>query len=327
MNRAAEILVIVLLVILSPANGNCRQSPFPYNFHNAHDLDPGSVVEIDDPPNDSIHKGRLTGVILTTSVLYVGSIAGLYQMWYRDYPQSSFHFIDDNKEWMLMDKLGHVTTSYWIGRIGYQALRWSGVDRKKSIWLGGSLGFVYLTTVEILDGFSTEWGASSGDLIANAAGAALFIGQQLGWDEQRILLKFSYSPTDLARYRPDLLGNTSLQRVLKDYNGQTYWLSANIHSFLHKESRFPDWLNVAFGYGADGMLGANSNPDMHEGVPLPYYDRYSQYYLTMDSDLTKKKTRSETLKLILTMIGFIKIPFPTIEFNKHDKARFHWIYF
>jgi hypothetical protein len=31
------------------------------------------------------------------------------------------------------------------------------------------MGFAFLTAVEVLDGFSSEWGASSGDIIANAS--------------------------------------------------------------------------------------------------------------------------------------------------------------
>ena len=36
----------------------------------------------------------------------------------------------------------------------------------------------FLTTVETLDGFSEEWGASWGDLIANTSGTFVFIGQE-----------------------------------------------------------------------------------------------------------------------------------------------------
>jgi hypothetical protein len=44
--------------------------------------------------------------------------------------------------------------------------------------------------------------------------------------------------------------------MLKDYNGQTYWLSVNLHSF-YKGSKIPKWLNLAIGYGANGMLTGN----------------------------------------------------------------------
>ena len=104
-----------------------------------------------------------------------------------------------------------------------------------------------------MDGFSEEWGFSWTDMAANAAGTGLYVGQQLLWEEQRILLKYSFHRTQFAKQRPNILGNGLSEEFLKDYNGQTYWLSANINSFLKTES-IPNWLNVAFGYGAEGML-------------------------------------------------------------------------
>lgn len=273
------------------------------------------------------YKKRLIGVSVSAGALYAISMTGLYKLWYADYPQSSFHFINDCGQWLSMDKIGHTVTSYWIGRIGYESLRWSGLERKKAIWYGGTWGFVYLTTVEIFDGFSEEWGASVCDVAANTLGSAIFIGQQFLWDEQRITTKFSFHQTDYAQYRPDLLGENFMESLLKDYNGQTYWVSANIASFLPEGSRFPGWLDVSFGYSGEGMLGAKSNPDEYNGEPLPDFDRYSQYLLSLDVDLTKIKTKNETVRLLLNLVGFIKIPFPAVEFNKFDKVKWHWIYY
>jgi hypothetical protein len=36
-----------------------------------------------------------------------------------------------------------------------------------------------LTIVEVFDGFSAEWGASTGDLIANATGTALYVSARI----------------------------------------------------------------------------------------------------------------------------------------------------
>jgi hypothetical protein len=66
-----------------------------------------------------------------------------------------------------------------------------GSRQEKAAWLGGATGFLMQSTIEILDGFSEKWGASSGDIAANGIGAALCISQQLLWNEQRILVKFS----------------------------------------------------------------------------------------------------------------------------------------
>lgn len=262
----------------------------------------------------------------TGATLYVGSIVGLYFLWYRDYPQSGFHFVNDLGAWKQIDKLGHITTSYYIGLIGYSSLRWSGVSEKKATWYGGMTGLVYLTTVEIMDGFSEQWGASLSDMAANTLGTALFISQQLTWHEQKFVLKFSFQSSPYAQYNPAQLGSTLPQRILKDYNGQTYWLSANISSLGLQHTRFPKWLNIAAGYGAEGMTGAFSNPDEINGIPVPYSERYRQYYISPDIDLSRIPVKSKTLRLILNTIGFIKIPMPALEFNKNG-VKFHPIYF
>ncbi len=275
----------------------------------------------------AVNRKRLNFLIIGGTAAYAGTMTGLYFAWYKDYPQSSFHFTRDGNEWMGVDKLGHATTSYWVGRIGYHALRWSGVREKHAVWVGGSMGLILLTTVEMFDGFSAEWGFSMADMLANVAGTGLFIGQQLGWKEQRFLLKFSYHPTEYAQYRPDVLGSTTIERALKDYNGQTYWLSGNISAFLRNESKFPKWLNVALGYGAKGMTGGSENATEYEGETIPEFQRTSQYFLTLDVDLTRIPTRSKFLKGVFTLLGFIKIPLPTLEYNAENNFVFHYLYF
>jgi len=275
---------------------------------------------------NTINKARINGLLIGGGLAYAGSMTGLYHLWFKNYPQSSFHFINDNHEWLQMDKAGHATSSYYIGLLGYEALRWAGFNNKKAAWYGGSMGFAYLTVIEILDGFSAGWGASSGDLIANSLGSAAFISQQLIWEEQRILMKWSFHMTGYAKYRPDLLGRSFAERALKDYNGQTIWLSANIRSFLKNERRFPGWLNIAFGYGAEGMIGANSNPAFHNDEPLPGFDRYRQFYISPDIDLTRIKTKSPLLNKTLKTFGFLKIPLPALEFSSKG-VKFHPLYF
>jgi hypothetical protein len=309
LNRQIIICIVLLLVITSKGNIVYAQTDDSTNFQ-----------------SDTLNRKRFALVTITGASLYVGSMVGLYFAWYKDYPQSSFHFINDNNEWLQMDKFGHVTTSYYLGLIGYSAMRWSGVSEKKSIWYGGMTGLVYLTTVEIMDGFSEQWGASPGDMVSNTLGTALFIGQQLAWHEQKFIMKYSFHTSPYAQYNPDQLGSTLPERMLKDYNGQTYWLSANISSLGLQHTLFPKWLNLAAGYGAEGMTGAYSNPSEVNGIPVPYSERYRQYYISPDIDLSRIPVKSKTLKLILNTIGFIKIPMPTLEFNKNG-VKFYPLYF
>jgi hypothetical protein len=267
-------------------------------------------------PAKTLNKKRFNGLMIGAGSLYAVSMAGLYVAWYKDYPLTGFHFFNDNAEWMQMDKMGHLTASYHIGVYCSDMFRWSGLERKKAIWLGGSMGSIFLTTIEIFDGFSAEYGASWGDLIANTGGSLLAIGQELAWDEQRIILRYGFMNSPGWQYRPNLLGSTVPERLLKDYNSYTMWLSFNIHSFLPETSRFPRWLNVAFGYGANGMLGAHSNPVEYNGAVLPHYERYRQYYFSLDVQLSKIRTRSKALKLIFSAFDVVKFPFPALEYNR-----------
>jgi len=278
-------------------------------------------------PSKQFNPRRFKGVVISEGLLSSLSLIALNNLWYSNFPRSSFHFINDNDEWLQIDKVGHAVSAYYTGKVGMDLLKWSGVERKKAIGYGGSLGFMFLTAVEILDGFPVEWGFSAGDLVANMLGSALLIGQEFGWNEQRIVLKYSFHKTTIAKYRPQLLGSNLAENLLKDYNGQTYWISANIHSFLHKESRFPKWLNISFGYGAYGMTGGSSNPTDVDGKPIPYFERFRQHYLSLDIDLTRISTRSKLLKTCFSTFGFIKVPFPTLEYNRVDGIVFHPFYF
>ena len=278
-------------------------------------------------PAPSLNKKRVVLVTTTQSALYGGSLIGLNELWYKNYPQSSFHFFNDNTEWFQMDKAGHVFSSYNVGFAGIELLKWSGVTRKKAIWYGGSVGFVYLGIIEVLDGFSSQWGFSWGDFAANTTGALMLVGQELVWKKQRITLKYSFQPSIYTQYRPEALGNNFSQQLLKDYNGQTYWLSVNIASFIKKESKFPKWLNVALGYGAEGMTGGYSNPVMYDGSGNQLlFERYRQFYLSLDVDLRNIKTKYPFVNTLFKTFGFIKFPAPSFEFNKHG-VQGHWIGF
>ncbi len=274
-------------------------------------------------PSDTLNKPRRNAVVNTQVALGVTTLVGLNQLWYSDYDQSKFHTLNDNGEWKQMDKLGHVLTSYHVGRVGADVLNWSGVSENDQLIYGATLGLTFLTVVEMFDGYSEEWGFSWGDMASNIAGTGLYVGQELLWNEQRITMKYSFHQTKYADIRPERLGENFFEQTLKDYNGQTYWLSANIISFF-KKSKVPKWLNVAVGYGAEGMLTGNDEPD---SILYPNQDRIRQYYLSLDIDLSRIRTNSRVLKSFLSVINFVKIPAPTFEINSKGRVKLHSIYF
>ena len=107
---------------------------------------------------------------------------------------------------------------------------------------------------------------------------------------------------------------------LKDYNGQTIWLSANLSSFSSHD-RLPRWLNLAAGYGAEGMVTASPTED-GSGIP-----RYRQFYFSPDIDLTRIRSRSKVVRTALFVLNSIKIPLPTLEYRSDGTWIGHWVYF
>ncbi|MCC6818423.1 MAG: DUF2279 domain-containing protein [Bacteroidia bacterium] len=257
----------------------------------------------------------LSGTVLTH--------AGLYQLWYKGYSSSRFHFFNDNHEWLQMDKFGHAFSSYYLGLVGIEAAKWAGVEENKR-WKWALFGSIFQNPIEIWDGLSSAWGASAGDLVANTAGTLMSAGQEYLWHEQKIKLKYSYTTSSYASIRPNTLGSNLSERLLKDYNAQTYWAC---YSPLNKGSF--RGLGLALGYGANGMVGGEDNIWLDQNKQIQDrsdISRYRQYYLALDFDLTKIKTKNKTLKTVFFLLNCIKLPTPAIEFSQGN-FKGYWLKF
>lgn len=264
--------------------------------------------------------------------LWGGTFYSLNKTWYANYPRSEFHFYNDWKEWQHMDKAGHTWSSYQISNHTSKIWQWAGMEKKKAIIIGGISGMAYLSIIEILDGYSDKWGFSIPDVMANTAGAGIYVAQELVWNEQRVSIKLSYSPYKygpLSTRANALFGSGDAEKVLKDYNGQTYWASVNLKSFF-PDSHIPDWFNIALGYGARTMLGGYENTwTTTYGSTINRSDipRYKRFYLSADIDLTRIKTKNKTVKTVLSLFNVLKVPAPTIEWNGLGKIKIHPFFF
>ena len=268
---------------------------------------------------DSVAIRNAIIVAGSETTVYVGSMVGLHQLWFKDRPWVGIHTINDNDDWLQMDKLCHATTAYHISLIGNESMRLAGLGSKPSALYGGGLSLLFMTSIELMDAGHKDWGFSWGDMAADVGGIALYTAQQLLWDEQRISLKYSFHPTEYAKYNPEELGNNLISQSLKDYNGITIWAAFNIKElFLDSGSRFPKWLTVDFGYGAKGMV---------EPLPTSDFDSVRQFYLAPGVDLAKLPVENRYLKALLRALSFIKLPMPTLEYNATDKFVWHWLYF
>jgi hypothetical protein len=278
-------------------------------------------------PTDSLNKKRAIGLSIGLGASSVGSLVGLGTIWYEDLGSNGFKFRDDWRDWLQMDKVGHAYSGYLITNNIYQSYRWVGLDKDKSLIIGSAAGFGYLLAFEVLDGLSDEWGFSWSDIGANTVGVGLFFLQQEYWKEQRIRMKFSSSASPYAQYRPEVLGSNYTERLLKDYNGQTYWMSVNPYSFLHDNSRFPKWLNIAFGYSIDERLyGSQNTANFEIDGQERVFTSKRQYLLSLDIDLQKIPVKQPWLKTVFHTLNHVKIPFSALEYS-NTGFKFHGIYF
>ncbi len=305
---------------------------------------------------DTLDKPRLIITSSVAAVGYVGMTLALDKLWYADYARSPMHSFDDSQEWSQMDKTGHFFTTYFESKWASDIYRWTGIKRKNAALIGAGTGMLFQTTLEVLDGYSAEWGFSWSDMAANTAGSGLFLAQELAWKEQRIVLKISSHARNSELYnqmiyssnnpsvstslgaRSDALygnGKNPFVQLLKDYNTLTLWSSVNIWSFLpnREESKFPKWLNVAVGYGAENLYkGApeygwkDKNGNEFQLNPADY-PRYRQIYIAPDIDLTRLPIKNKTLKTLLAGLNVFKFPLPTVEFTTTGQVNWHAFYF
>ena len=269
------------------------------------------------PDSSTLDRKKLNTFIIASAAGYTAGIATLNHVWYKDTERQPFRFFNDNAEWKQMDKAGHFFSSFYLSEIPAGVLNRYGVHERKADLIGALSGFFLTLPIEIMDGFSDGYGASAGDLVADAAGPVVYLGQKLAWGEIRLRPKFSFHRTRYAPMRPVLLGDNLLSEIVKDYNGQTYWLSVDVDRFI----TFPEWLNFAIGYGAHDMVYARDHQNEGGG-----FNPYRQYYLAVDLDLTAIKTRSPWIKTLLDVLNTVRLPAPAMEFSSNG-SKFHPFYF
>lgn len=279
-------------------------------------IQPASAQSNDIAP-PFVNKKRLKFVIVSSSVAYLGATATLNEVWYSQSSRSPFHFFNDIGEWKQMDKAGHIFSAFQLSSIGSKAFRWSGLSENRSDRIAAISSFGIMASIEILDGFSSAYGASLTDLSANALGIGLYYGQKALWHEIRIYPKFSFHRTSFASLRPNTLGSNLPEEIIKDYNGQTEWISFDMDKF----TRFPKWLNLAVGYGVDGMIYAKNQTNFQIGL-----NSNRQFYLALDFDLNAFHSKSRFINTIIYFVNMIKLPSPALEFS-NGRIKGHYFYF
>jgi len=304
----------------------------------------GQIDTISNVDHSIDYSKRKKSLLYGVGSAYIVGSTSLYFAWYKQNPQSKFHFFNDRKEWLMMDKLGHVYSGYNQSYIMHKGLKWAGYDDNKALLYSSLIGIGFQTTIEVMDGFSSKWGFSNTDFVANIVGVAGFALQEKLWHEQRLSLKMSYypisHPTDIINSetglfsfrldkRADDLFGSSIESFLKDYNGQTLWLSVNVSSFI-PQTKWPKWLSLAIGYSGENMYGGFSNnwEINGENVILDpiLYPRHRQFVLALDYNLSAFESKSPFVNTLLDLLNLLKFPAPAVEYNRVDGLKFRLLF-
>ena len=272
---------------------------------------------------DSLKTRR---TLINTSLISSSALSyfGLYQLWYKEYPATSFHFFNDLHEWNYMDKIGHVCTAYHLNKFTYNLLSSQKINKpllKSSIY-----SFAYMLGIEAFDAFYQKWGFSNYDLISNGIGTFIFAIQQKTIQNQIINIKFSSHQSNIAHCRPNLLGKNAVEQVFKDYNGQTYWVTLNIHEIFKQRINILRYINLAIGYSIEGFTGARNNNVIDcNCIECENLNRKSSVLLSLDLNLESLKGKNRLLDLLIKPFSILKIPAPTFILN--NELRFNPFYF
>jgi len=201
--------------------------------------------------------GLIAGsTVISATALYI------YQRnaWWKD-QRGPFHIQNDWEYALWADKLGHLLGGIFISKLYHHLFLWAGLSDHTSQWIGAGVGSLYLLYIEVQDGFARDWGFSPGDAAFDLIGAFYPLLQRRFPLLQPISIKMSYWPSG----RPN-------KAVFDDYEGQTYWLTANLRALGIRQS--PSWLNLAIGYAArkPGRWGFLTEPRFFVGIDFELSD-------------------------------------------------------
>ena len=261
--------------------------------------------------NDTIrlNKNRVFIVGSTLSASLFGSYYYLQNSWWSE-SQIPFHFDQgaDLKYALNVDKLGHFMGGLQATDIFSSSMQWAGMSQKKALWYGAFFGSSLQLAIEIKDGYAPYWGFSNWDLGMGVAGSVWPVLQHYNNYLEAVKFKFSYYKHSSIYWQLEAeRGNPVSQNSWQDdYPNQTYWAAFDIAHFIEL-SFWPDWLNIAIGFGLDDTQYLNQNDTKTGGN--------NEFYIALDYDIPKmfKKFNTPTAKKIKYWLNYLHLPAPTIR--------------
>ena len=266
-------------------------------------------------------KGRLKWVLALHAAGMTGTYIYFIEPWWSG-KKRDFNFKMDwyNNHWREIDKFGHFFANIQLSRFSAMTYRYAGIDRRKSLWYGGASSLILYTAFELTDATFDNWGFSVPDYIANILGAGYPLLQDMMPVLQHFNFKISYRKSKYfkneAANKPEFSRYKPYEYLVGDYDGQRFWLSADADALLpqHWRKFWPNWLNIAIGYGARNLPQHNSTLKRRD------------VYLALDFNFPATKDDPPLLFALKSLISSIHLPAPTVRFSK-DGTVFYGLFF
>ena len=235
---------------------------------------------------------------MTTAALVGGIFVYGWGVWWKnDY--RSFRFWNDPQSFLdahlAIDKAGHMFTGYYIFHATNDILNWGGHEKESAFWWATGISAFHAFVVEVGDGFS-EYGFDYSDMLSNWAGVSLSVLQQKVPGISNVEMKWSlYYPLNRHAF---------IVNDLYDYH--IYWLSFKVNNFLPKsiEPLWPDWLQVALGYGATDHVTRR------------------EFIVGFDYNLETIPIEGTDINLIKKLFNMFHAPAPGVKFSPHHHPEF-----
>jgi hypothetical protein len=245
------------------------------------------------------------GLALTGSYLYIEN------SWWAD-KQIPFHFDDgaDLKYALNVDKVGHFMGGLVAADFFSSSMQWAGMNEKKSLWYGAFFGSGFQLAIEMKDAYAPYWGFSKWDLALGSTGSFWPVAQYYNDDLKAINFKISYYKRSNIYWELDRQRGKEINKYAwqDDYPNQTYWITFDVNHFA-ETCCWPDWLNVAIGFGLDDTQYLNEHNTKTGGN--------NEWYIALDYDIPKmlKKWNSPTGKKVKHWLNYVHFPAPTIRIS------------
>ena len=262
--------------------------------------------------NDSLKVSKKRVFIVGSSFTVALGASYLYiqDSWWAE-QQIGFHFDNgaDLTYALNVDKLGHFMGGLQSADIFSSSMRWAGMNHKKSLFYGAAFGAGLQLAIEMKDAYAPFWGFSKLDLAFGSAGALWPIAQYYNDAFRAIDFKFSYYKHsdvywDLERQRGKEINKYAWQ---DDYPNQTYWAAFDVNYFV-KTCCWPEWLNIAIGFGLDDSQYLYNNTKT---------GGKNEWYVALDYDIPKmlKNWNTKVGQKVKNWLNYIHFPSPTIRIS------------